>query len=242
MQMRRRNGGAAMIFVNRVDAGLKLAKKLDAYAGQKDVIVLAIPRGGVPVAFQVASELNAPLDVFVVRKLGVPSREELAFGAIATGGIRVLDEQIVESMGVSDMQIERITAREKDELDRREHVYRGNRQFPNIENKTIILVDDGIATGASTRAAISALRRLRPARIVLAVPVAPAMTCKSLQGEVDDLICLFMPKFFYAIGQFYEDFSQVSDQEVMDLLQFNANQRIQEIPANCQDIGKGVHP
>ena len=231
-----------MVFVNRVDAGRKLAKKLDAYAGQNDVLVLAIPRGGVPVAFQVASELSAPLDVFVVRKLGVPSREELAFGAIASGGIRVLDEQIVESMRISDLQMEQITAKEKQELDRRERVYRGNRPFPNIENKTIILVDDGIATGASTRAATSALRRLRPARIVLAVPVAPAATCKSLQGEVDDLISLFMPRFFFAIGQFYADFSQVSDQEVMNLLEINANQRAGNIPANRQDIGKGVHP
>jgi putative phosphoribosyl transferase len=230
-----------MIFVDRVDAGRKLAKKLDAYAGQNDVLVLAIPRGGVPVAFQVASELGVPLDVFVVRKLGVPSREELAFGAIATGGIRILDEQIVESMGISDLQIERITAKEKDELDRRERVYRGNRPFPNLENKTVILVDDGIATGASTRAAISALRQLKPARIVLAVPVAPAATCESLQGEVDDLICLFMPQFFFSIGQFYEDFSQVSDQEVMNLLQFSASQRAQEIPANRQYISKGVH-
>jgi putative phosphoribosyl transferase len=230
-----------MIFVDRVDAGLKLAKKLDAYARQNDVLVLAIPRGGVPVAFQVACELSAPLDVFVVRKLGVPSREELAFGAIATGGIRILDEQIVESMGISDMQIERITAKEKDELDRRERVYRGNRPFPNLENKTVILVDDGIATGASTRAAISALRQLKPARIVLAVPVAPAATCESLQREVDDLICVFMPQFFFSIGQFYDDFSQVSDQEVMNLLQFSANQRAQEIPANRQYISKGVH-
>jgi putative phosphoribosyl transferase len=230
-----------MIFVDRVDAGRKLAKNLDAYARQNDVLVLAIPRGGVPVAFQVASELGVPLDVFIVRKLGVPSREELAFGAIATGGIRILDEQIVESMGISDMQIERITAKEKDELDRRERVYRGNRPFPNLENKTVILVDDGVATGASTRAAISALRQLRPARIVLAVPVAPAEACESLQREVDDLICVFMPQFFFSIGQFYEDFSQVSDQEVMNLLQFSANQRAQEIPANRQYISKGVH-
>ena len=159
-----------MNFLNRVDAGRRLAKKLGAYARRNDVLVLGIPRGGVPVAFQVAAELEAPLDVFVVRKLGVPGHEELAFGAIATGGIRVVDSQIVEEAGISDLEIELIAAKERQELDRRERLYRGARPPLNLKGKTVILVDDGIATGASTRAAILALRQLKPASIVLAAP------------------------------------------------------------------------
>ena len=231
-----------MIFLNRVDAGRKLAKKLDAYARRKDVLVLGIPRGGVPVAFQVAAELSAPLDVFVVRKLGAPSQPELAFGAIATGGIRILDAQIVESLGISDMEIELIAARERQELNRRERVYRGGRPPLNLDGKTVVLVDDGIATGASTRAAITALRELKPARIVLAVPIAPASTCRHLRSEVDDLICLDTPETFYAIGEFYEDFLQVSDEEVTNLLQLNVEQRAQEVATTRQSIRRGVHP
>ncbi len=231
-----------MTFLNRVDAGRRLAKKLDAYAGQGDVLVLGIPRGGVPVAFQVATELGAPLDVFVVRKLGVPSHEELAFGAIASGEIRVLDAQIVESMGISELEIEQIAAKERQELNRRERVYRGGHPPLNLEGRTVILVDDGIATGASTLAAITALRGLKPARIVLAVPIAPASTCRRLQREVDDLVCLDTPETFYAIGQFYEDFSQVSDEEVTNLLQLNGKKRAHGAAATRQSIGKGVHP
>jgi putative phosphoribosyl transferase len=230
-----------MIFHDRNDAGRKLAKALDSYAAREDVLVLGIPRGGVPVAFQVAAELEAPLDVFVVRKLGVPQQEELAFGAIATGEIRILDAQIVESVGISEMEIERITAKEIQELNRRERVYRGNRTPLHLESKTVILVDDGIATGASTMAAITALRKLKPARIVLAVPVAPASTCARLRREVDNLVCLDTPETFYAIGQFYEDFTQVSDEEVTSLLRLNANQRTYGDIAISQSARKGVH-
>jgi putative phosphoribosyl transferase len=229
-----------MTFLNRVDAGRRLAKKLDAYRGRRDVLVLGIPRGGVPVAFQVAAELGAPLDVFVVRKLGVPGHEELAFGAIATRGIRVVDAQIVEEAGISDLEIELIAAKERQELERRERVYRGRRPSLNLEGKTVILVDDGIATGASMRAAIIALRQLEPASIVLAVPIAPAATCMRLRSEVDDLICLDTPETFYAIGEFYDDFSQVSDEQVTVLLQRNVEQRSQEVAITRRGIWKGV--
>jgi len=231
-----------MIFVDRIDAGSKLAKALETYAGRKDVLILGIPRGGVPVAFQVASELEVPLDVFVVRKLGVPSHEELAFGAIASGGTRVLDAQIVEEIGISEIEIERIAAKETQELNRRESVYRGGRPPLNLEGKTVILVDDGIATGASTLAAITALRRLKPARIVLAAPIAPASICNRLRREVDDLVCLDTPKAFFAIGQFYKDFSQVSDEEVTSLLQLNAEQRAYDLGSIRDSIRKGIHP
>jgi len=230
-----------MIFLNRDDAGSRLAKKLRAYAGRNDVLVLGIPRGGVPVAFQVAADLYAPLDVFVVRKLGTPSQPELAFGAIASGGIRILDAQIVESMGISEAEIERITAEESKELDRRERAYRGGRAPLNIRNKIVILVDDGIATGASTRAAIAALRELKPAQIVLAAPMAPASTCRHLRQEVDDLVCLETPEPFYAIGAFYEDFSQVSDEEVTTLLRLNREHRGQQVAVAAHGTRKGVH-
>jgi len=231
-----------MIFLNRVDAGRRLARKLGAYARRKDAIVLGIPRGGVPVAFQVSAELGVPLDVFVVRKLGVPSQPELAFGAIATGGVRILDAQIVESLGISDLEIELIAAKERRELDRRERVYRGGRPPLDLKGKTVILVDDGIATGASTRAAIAALRQLNPGSIVLAAPIAPASTCRHLRSEVDDLICLDTPETFFAIGEFYEDFSQVPDEEVTRLLQLNSEQRAHNADPRSRSIQKGVHP
>jgi putative phosphoribosyl transferase len=230
-----------MTFLNRVDAGRRLAKKLGAYASQKDVIVLGIPRGGVPVAFQVAAELEAPLDVFVVRKLGVPGHEELAFGAIATGGIRVIDAQIVDGTGVSELEIELIASKEREELNRRERVYRRGRPPLELGGKTVILVDDGIATGASTRAAIVALRQLKPASIVLATPIAPAFTCMRLRREVDSLMCLDTPENFRAIGEFYEDFSQVSDDEVTTLLQRNEEQRAHDVATKRRSIRKGAH-
>jgi putative phosphoribosyl transferase len=230
-----------MHFLNRVDAGRRLAKKLGAYARRNDVLVLGIPRGGVPVAFQVADELEAPLDVFVVRKLGVPGHEELAFGAIASGGIRAVDPQIVEEAGISDLEFELVVVNESQELERRERLYRGARPPLNLQGKTIILVDDGIATGASTRAAILALRKLKPASIVLAAPIAPASTCRHLRAEVDDLICLDIHENFYAIGQFYDDFSQVSDEEVVTLLQRNSEQRAHKVDPRNGSIRKGVH-
>ena len=207
-----------MVFLNREEAGRELAKKLKAYENTPGVLVLGIPRGGVPVAFQVATELQAPLDVFVVRKLGVPAREELAFGAIASGGIRFLDSEIVEAVGISGLEIERITAKERQELERREVAYRGERPPLAVQGQTVILVDDGIATGSSMQVAITALRQMKPVRLVVAAPVIPVSTCKRLRREVDELICVQMPASFYAIGEFYENFSQVSDEEVTDLL------------------------
>lgn len=210
-----------MIFTDRVQAGRMLAERLEAYANRKDVTVLGIPRGGVPVAFEIAEALDAQLDVFVARKLGVPGQEELAFGAIASGGVRVLDPKIVGALGISSFDIEEVTARERKELERRERLYRGARAPLDIRGRTAILVDDGIATGSSIRAAISALRHLHPAQLVIAAPVAPLSTCARLQQEVDDLVCVDTPKSFRAIGEFYEDFSQVTDQEVIDLLRRN---------------------
>jgi putative phosphoribosyl transferase len=207
-----------MIFADRVQAGSMLAERLKAYANRKDVTVLGIPRGGVPVAFEIAETLGVQLDVFVARKLGVPGQEELAFGAIASGGIRVLDTEIIEAIGISRTSIEEVSARERRELDRRERLYRGARAPLDLDGRTAILVDDGIATGSSLRAAISALRHLKPARLVVAAPVAPLATCQRLRQEVDDLVCIDMPKSFRAIGEFYEDFSQITDQEVADLL------------------------
>jgi putative phosphoribosyl transferase len=206
------------MFLNRVEAGRILAGHLRKYADRDDVLVLGVPRGGVPVAFEVASALHVPLDIFVLRKLGVPWHPELAFGAIATGGVQVLDTQIVESMGLSGPDIERVAAREKKELERREALYRGDKPPLKLKGQTVILVDDGIATGSSMQAAIGALRRLKPARLIVAIPVAPVPTCERLRAEVDELVCLDTPDPFYAIGEFYEDFSQVTDHAVCNLL------------------------
>ena len=207
-----------MIFPNRTEAGRRLALLLREYANRKDVIVLGIPRGGVPVAFEVARTLKTPLDVLVLRKLGVPGHDELGFGAIASGGIRALNSEIVEALRISPWDIELVTEREAKELKRREHAYRGRRPPLDVRERTVILVDDGIATGSGMRAAINALRQMKPAQIVVAVPVAPASTYDHLRGEVDDLICLATPEPFYGVGQFYYDFSQVSDEEVNELL------------------------
>jgi putative phosphoribosyl transferase len=206
------------MYVDRIDAGKKLAEKLRAYAGREDVIVLGVPRGGVPVAFEVATALKAPLDILVLRKLGVPWQEELAFGAIAQGDVRVLDRRIMEMLGLTPSEVEKVAAKEKVELERREKAYRGDRPPLDVRGRTVVLVDDGIATGSSMRAAIAALRQMGPARIVLAVPVAPPSTCERLRAEVDDLVCVDMPESFYAIGQFYLNFSPVGDREVTDLL------------------------
>ena len=207
-----------MIFEDRVAAGRRLASELGGYAGRKDVIVLGIPRGGVPVAFEVARVLKAPLDIFLSRKLGVPGQEELAFGALATGGVRVLDRELIRELNISEREIDQIAATVRRELERRERVYRGSRHALKVEGKIVLLIDDGIATGSSMRAAIDALRQMGPAQIVVAVPVAPLHTCNRLRSEVDDLVCLYAPESFYAIGQFYSDFSQVADEEVTDLI------------------------
>jgi len=207
-----------MIFADRTEAGQKLALRLKKYASHKDVIVLGTPRGGVPVAYEVALELKLPLDIFVLRKLGVPGHEELAFGAIASGGVRVLDRDIVVGYGIAPSDIERIVRSERQEMQRREDAYRGGRPPLDVNGKTVILVDDGIATGASILAGIKALRQLNPARIVVAVPVAPPTTCARLRHETDELVCLETPHQFFGVGQFYFDFSQVTDEEVVEYL------------------------
>ena len=208
-----------MIFRDRKQAGELLARKLTKYANREDVVVLAIPRGGVPVGFEVARALHAPLDVFIVRKLGVPWQEELAFGAVATGGVRVLDEQIMESLQLTPEQIEKVTERENKELERRERVYRGKRAALAVKGKLVLLVDDGIATGSSMLAGITALRQLEPAQIIIAIPVAPPTTCARLRKKADDLVCVSMPESFFAIGQFYENFQPTSDAEVCALVE-----------------------
>ena len=205
-------------FRDRREAGRLLAAQLSAYAKRPDVLVLALPRGGVPVAAEVASALGAPLDVFVVRKLGVPGHEEYALGAIATGGVRVLNEEVVQALRIPDRVIDALAAREQEELARRERVYRGHRPPPDVRGRTVILVDDGLATGATMHAAIRALRQQQPARIVVAVPTASPETCAELKTEVDDIICATTPDPFYAVGLWYEDFSQTTDEEVRELL------------------------
>ena len=226
-----------MIFANRKEAGQKLAQRLRKYANRGDVIVLGAPRGGVPVAFEIATDLKAPLDVFVLRKLGVPGREELAFGAIASGGVRILNRDIVEGLGITGLDIERVTRAEKQELERRERAYRGGKAALDVSGLIVILVDDGVATGSTMKAAIRALRQMKPARIVIAVPVAPPSTCNQLQFEADELVCLEMPEPFYGVGQFYSDFSQVSDEEVKELLD-TASQTRRELHLDKQVISR----
>lgn len=205
-------------FQNRIDAGRQLAAKLVSYAGRDDVLVLGLPRGGVPIAFEIAMALDAPLDVFVVRKLGLPGHEEFGIGAIASGDIRVVDDAVLRAYEVDREALERITARERLELDRRERLYRDDRPFPRIEDRVVILVDDGLATGSTMRAAIAALRRMSPSRIVVAVPVGAPETCGAMARLVEQVVCLETPEPFYAVGLWYEDFEQTDDAEVHDLL------------------------
>jgi predicted phosphoribosyltransferase len=203
---------------DRSEAGRVLASRLAAYAHRPDVLVLALPRGGVPVAFEVATALEAPLDVFVVRKLGVPGHEEFAMGAIASGGLVVLDPEVVRFAGVSEAALRRVIEKERRELERRERLYRGDRAQPEIAGHTVVLVDDGLATGSTMRAAIEALREKGPARIVVAVPIAAPETCDALRGEADEVVCAATPEPFRAVGLWYEDFSQTTDDEVRALL------------------------
>jgi len=205
-------------FPNRAEAGRLLAEKLENYASRSDVVVLGLPRGGVPVAYEVALRLGAPLDVFVVRKLGVPGFEELAAGAIASGGVRVLNEDVVRALPNADQLIESVTERETVELERREQTYRDGRPAPELRDRVVILVDDGLATGATMRAAVAALRQRGVAKIVVAAPVGAPDTCRELEQEADETICAIAPEFFQAVGQYYEDFSQTSDEEVRELL------------------------
>lgn len=206
-----------MIFYDRADAGRRLAQKLAAYK-DSGALVLALPRGGVPVALEVARALHAPLDVFVVRKLGVPGHEELAMGAIASGGLRVLNEETIAQLHIDRETVDAVTAAESAELRRRETEYRDGRPPPQVTGKTVILIDDGLATGASMYAAIMALRTAKPKEIVVAVPVAPAETCAALAREVDEIVCAATPEPFRGVGAWYGDFRQVSDAEVREML------------------------
>ncbi len=211
------------MFQDRADAGRKLAGRLSRYAGRDDVIVLGLPRGGVPVAYEVARVLGAPLDVCVVRKLGVPGHEELAMGAISFGGVRVLNPTAVETLGIGEELLDAVTRRELRELERRQLAYRGGRPPPDITGRTVLLVDDGLATGSTMQAAVSAVRGLRPASVVVAVPVAAPDICRGFRALADDVVCVDTPRPFFGVGLWYRDFSQTSDDEVKALLMDAAN-------------------
>lgn len=208
-----------MFFVDRRDAGRQLALRLAGYAGREDVLVLALPRGGVPVAYEVAEVLDAPLDVFTVRKLGVPGHEELAMGAIASGGVVVLNEDVIEALQIPQEIIDAVAAREREEMVRREQAYRDDRPMPEIRGHCVILIDDGLATGASMFSAVGSARQQGPSRVVVAVPVAAVQTAERLNAEVDEFIAVRTPTPFYGVGQWYDDFSQTSDEEVRKLLE-----------------------
>lgn len=209
----------AVLYQNRSEAGQLLATHLQKYAGRPDVLVLALPRGGVPVGFVVATTLHLPLDVFLVRKLGVPGEEELAMGAIATGNVRVLNREVIQALHLSAETVERVARQEQHELARRERLYRDDRPPLDLRDRTIILVDDGLATGASMRAAVQAVNKQHPAHVVVAVPLAAPIVCESLRAEVDEVICPHTPDPLHGIGWWYRDFAQVSDQEVHALLE-----------------------
>ncbi len=228
-------------FRDRREAGRVLAEELAEYAGRDDVIVLALPRGGVPVAYEVARALGAPLDVFLVRKLGVPGHEELALGAIASGGVRLLNEDVVRGLRIPPEVIDRVEAAERDELERRAREYRDDLPPPDVHDKVVILIDDGLATGASMRAAVAALRQARPARIVVAVPVAAPSTCEEFRDEVDEIVCARTPEPFLAVGLWYEDFSQTTDDEVRDLLRRAAHDD-GAAPAATRGPGRAASP
>jgi putative phosphoribosyl transferase len=214
-------------FRDRTEAGQELARQLTHYAHRPEVLVLGLPRGGIPVAYAVARALHAPLDALLVRKLGTPGQEELAMGAIASGGSRVLNESLIQELDIPEQVIEEITSREQRELARREQLYRGHRPELQVQGRTVILVDDGLATGATMRAAIAALRQQHPARIVVAVPVAPPSVCQALRAVADEVVCLLTPEFFLGVGRWYDDFSPTTDEEVRGLLE-----RATQIPAS----------
>jgi predicted phosphoribosyltransferase len=217
-------------FATRREAGKELAKKLATYEHRPDVLVLALPRGGVPVAYEVARALQVTLDVFLVRKLGVPGHEELAMGAIATGGVRVLDKEITTEMDIPEQVIDAVVQREQEELQRRERLYRGDRSTPSVRGRTVILVDDGMATGSSMRAAAIAVRQMQPSKLIVAVPVAAQQTCDDFKDEVDEVICALTPEPFMAVGTWYSDFSQTNDDEVRQLLERAAGEQRDKSP------------
>lgn len=208
-----------MLFKDRTAAGKALARKLVAYANRKDTLVLGLPRGGVPVAFEVEQVLNVPLDIFLVRKLGVPGQEELAMGALASGGVRVLNENIVRSLRLSDAVIDSVIAKEQQEMKRREQLYRHNRPFPGVSDRIVILVDDGLATGATMRVAVKAIEQQQPSQIVVAAPVSSLEAYQELSIQVDEIICVEIPQPFNSVGLWYDNFPQTTDEEVCDLLQ-----------------------
>lgn len=210
-------------FTDRREAGRELAQRLHQYADRNDAIVLALPRGGVPVAYEVARTLKAPLDVFLVRKLGTPGRPELAMGAIASGGVRVLNDEVVQWLGIRSEQIDAVAQQEQQELQRREAAYRGGRSLPPLENRIVILVDDGLATGSTMRAAVQAVKEQKPARVIVAVPVGAPETCGDLGAIADEVVCARMPTPFSAVGQWYLNFEQTSDEEVRRLLADHAH-------------------
>jgi putative phosphoribosyl transferase len=212
-------------FRDRTDAGRRLAAALPSYAGRPNLLVLALPRGGVPVGYEVARALRAPLDVILVRKLGVPGHEELAMGAIASGGVRIVSQDVVASLGIPDWVIAAAAASEEHELARRAHAYRDDLPSPSIAGRTVLLVDDGLATGSTMRAAATAVRSQKPERVVVAVPVAPEETCASLRAEVDEVVCLASPAPFISVGGSYENFTQITDEEVRMLLERAATAR-----------------
>lgn len=220
------------VFLNRAEAGRRLAESLHPYRGRPNVIVLGLPRGGVPVAFEAAQSLQLPLDVFVVRKLGVPGYEELGMGAIASGNVSVLNQDVLRSLTNPEENLERVMAQERIELERREAQYRQGQAFPVLRDRTVILVDDGVATGATMRAAAVALKKHGVAKIVVAVPVGALETCRELSFQVDEIVCLITPPSFHGVGQFYEDFSQTTDQEVQELLAKSRDRNSDETSGN----------
>jgi predicted phosphoribosyltransferase len=231
-----------MLFANRAEAGRTVARALSSYADRPDVLVLALPRGGVPVAYQIARALHAPLDIFLVRKLGVPGHEEMAMGAIAADGTRVINDDAVRTLDIPDDIIDVVAEEERQEIERRARAYRGDRPASDVHGKVIILVDDGLATGSSMRAAVAALRKRNPARIIVAVPVGSAQTCEEFALEADEVVCARTPDPFYAVGLWYGDFSQLSDEEVRDMLkqaarEYAAGERARE----PQRVGREEH-
>jgi putative phosphoribosyl transferase len=225
-------------FANRREAGAELASKLHQYAGRNDVVVLALPRGGVPVAFEAAEALEAPLDIFLVRKLGVPGRPELAMGAIASGGVRVLNDEVVRWYGIPPAAIDAVARQEQAELERREREYRRGRPLVALGGRTVILVDDGLATGSTMKAAVRAVRQHAPARVVVAVPVGAQATCDEIGDLTDETVCARMPTPFSAVGQWYRDFSQTTDEEVRELLEEHAK-RVNTHVASGTRVGSG---